>query len=269
MYRFLLGVLVLASIVLVGAGCGGGGGGGNSDGVVTILPVNISYVGPAAGSSNTSDAIEAAVEIWQQIFDQAGLILDVQYYSFDGPRDLPEPAVGDPLYTQISSATRSQALNIVIGADLDGPRGRQNEDFGQVGNIPGAVAAGPKSAAAFAITRVAGEDGRFNYDGPGATQLWEDEIEVAAEVLANLAGQYLGLEPVVTFQGEKVVATDDLSDTETCLTETACKNEESPRDNVMFPRVYKKPGEGDATYDRNKLSPQQIDILRAAQLVQR
>ena len=121
----------------------------------------------------------------------------------------------------------------------------------------------------FSITRVAGEDGKFNYDGAGATKLWDDEIEVASEVLAALAGEYMGLKPVVSFDGNEVVATDGLADTASCVTEVECKTEDSPRDNVMFPRVYRKPREGDKTYSRNQLSAQQIEVLRGSALLQR
>ena len=250
------------------AGCGGGGGGGDEAGPGKILPVNLSLVGPAAGSDDTRTAIEDAVERWAEIFSQAGIALDVQYYDFDGPRELPDPRPGNSLYAQISGATRPAALNIVVGVDLDGVQGASNESFGLVGGSPGPTSAGARSVAAFAITRVAGEDGQFNFDGSGATQLWGVEIEVASEVLGALAGEYLGLKPVVTFDGNKVVATDGLSDTESCVTEVECKNEDSPRDNLMFPRVYKKPGEGKNTYNRNRLSPQQIAILRTSPLVQ-
>jgi hypothetical protein len=249
------------------AGCGGGGG-GDEAGPAKVLPVNLSLVGPAAGSDDTRTAIEDAVDRWKGIFSQAGVALDVQYYDFDGPRDLPDPREGDALYAQISGATRAAALNIVVGVDLDGVQGASNESFGLVGGSPGPTSAGDRSVAAFAITRVAGEDGQFNFDGSGATQLWGDEVEVASEVLGALAGEYLGLKPVVTFDGNKVVATDGLSDTESCVTEVECKNEDSPRDNLMFPRVYKKPGEGKNTYGRTRLSPQQIEILRASPLVQ-
>ncbi|NDC37197.1 MAG: hypothetical protein EBZ48_04000 [Proteobacteria bacterium] len=254
---------------LLSIGCGGGGGSSGSDtGLVRILPVNVSYVGPASGSDDTESSIEDAVERWARLFDQVGILLDVKYYNFDGPRDLPDPQKGDPLYTRISSETRASALNLVIGVDVKGLQGASNENFGEVGGSPGSTTPGPRSVAVFSITRVAGEDGKFNYDGQGSTQLWDDEIEVGSEVLAGLAGEYLGLQPVVTFKGNKVIATDGLSDTASCVTEVECREEDTPRDNVMFPRVYKKPGEGNKTYSRNQLSPQQGDILLASPLVQ-
>ena len=225
------------------------------------LPVNVVFVGPTSGDQDTFDSIQGCVQVWQATFAQANITLDVQYYNFDGPNTLPSPATGDPLYAQISAATRPNAINMVIGVDVANLSGPENEDFGTAGGIPGSILPGEHSAAAFSILRVAGTDGRFNYSGSGSDQKWQDEIEVGGQVMAFLAGEYLGMQPAVSFQGDKVIATDRIPDTATCVTEIECENNSEPRDNFMFPRVYFQPGEGLETYSRSDMTPDQAAFI--------
>ena len=276
MHKFVvrfLSALLFPSLCALSA-CGGGGGGDeSSDGSgQSTLKVNLVLVGAVGGDSEVRKSLESALEIWQQIYQRAGIAIDPAWYDFDGPTELPDPRTGDSMYESISANTRSGSVNVVFGAKVDG-LGSKETKFGLSGGLPGPVSPSPQSVVALSILAMTGSDGQFNLpdDQEGSTDIHNDEVRLAAEEMARLTSNYLGLENIVTFKGSQVVGQDTLSDTATCLTSTSCAYEGDARGNIMFP--YPLPKIGDYPhnekeyYPRDQITPMQEQVLKGSVLV--
>lgn len=212
------------------------------------LRVNLSLIGPVGASTDTTASLKDALEVWRQIYSSAGVLLDDKWYQFDGPQTLPDPRSGDPFYSEIVQKTRANAVNLVFGSQLTGLKAPDSK-YGLVGSIPGPFSLSAKGVVAISVLALTGPDGRFNYWDTGSTQVHNDETRLAAEEMSRLTARYLGLEHIVVFQGNKVVADDSLPDTSSCLTITACRSYREVRSNGMFPFPLDK---NRSPYDRDE-----------------
>lgn len=201
-----------------------------------VLKVNMALVGPVSDADETRDVLEAAVRIWGMIFFRAGITLDVEWYDFAGPSRVPDPSSGDALYSEIATSVRPGAITMVIASDVRGLGRTRNDRFTSYPSSPGAADPTPLSIAAVSVLEISGRDGKFDYYGPGSSTTHNDEIRLAGEELAQLAGHYLGLSHTVDFGNGSIVSqSDNLPDTLSCLALTDCRTEDLVRSNFMFP----------------------------------
>lgn len=201
------------------------------------LRVNISLIGSVANSVDSVDNLQKAVDIWVEVFQRADLGLNVAWYNFSGPDQIPDPQSNDPFYSSIVNNTRPNSFNLVIAQQVEGLN-TSDDKYGINANTPDSTDA-EQSVAAIAILKVTGSDGRFNYYGDGATIEHNDEVRLAAEEMAHLAGHYLGLQNSVELQGNNVIGTDNLNDTPSCIALTDCRLGDA-KFNFMFPKPAKK-----------------------------
>ncbi|RIL12655.1 MAG: hypothetical protein DCC75_00090 [Proteobacteria bacterium] len=257
-----LSTKLISSIIfiLTLAACTSGGGGVDFE--PGAVRVNVSLVGPVTDSEDSINGIDKAVSYWRQIYGHADINLDVEMYSFDGPRTLPNPKNGDALYQMISSATRPNAVNIVFGSQVSGLRDfNSGENFGIPGGSPGSLQPSPNSAVAISVLQITGADGLFDYGKDGATERFDAEKRVAAEEMARLTAVYLGVPLLVRFQGGQVAGSDTLGDTPSCITYISCRETENTRGNVMFPFPMPKESILDEFYPRDQLTFSQRDLI--------
>ena len=242
-----------------------------------VLKVNFVLVGPISGSEGIDDSLHSAFDIWKIVYERAGITLDPAWYSFAGPETLPDPRTGNSLYESISTSTRPDAVNLVFGSKLENETNlKDGYHFGRAGAVPGPVSPSGRSVVAFSILEMTGNDGEFdgNPDDPFSTEVHNDETRLAAEEMARLTSQYLGLQDVVTFDGNTVASQDNLSDTATCLNFRSCQNEDDPKHYMMFPFPLAKLGnydhDGYSTeyYSRDNITAQQSAILNSNVLVE-
>lgn len=205
------------------------------------LRLNLINVGPTANSQELRSDLEGVLNVVKQIYARVGISIDPQWYDFAGPRVVPDPRTGAELYRTISSAVRPYSVNVVLAARVDGLR--SDDRYGIAGAVPGPAVASDVSAVVIDLIEVTGGDGAFQNDEDDRNDRpsrHNDEIRLAAEEISRLVGNYLGLEPIVVFSGSRVVASDSLPDTESCLTEEACEGLERARSNVMMPRPLRE-----------------------------
>lgn len=252
----------------------------DSDSTNGTIKLNFVLVGPANSSQIQSD-LDQAVSILEVIFARAGISIDSKWYSFDGPATLPDPRSGTSFYATISEAIRTDAVNVVFGSTV---QGLQSPDFrfGRPGAIPGPAVPSTRSAIAISISALTGSDGRFNQNSDrrnrGSTEdnitlVSDNEFRLAAEEIGRLVGNYLGLENIVQISGGRITDTDQLSDTDSCLNLTSCRENDKVRSNLMFPEILVKTEEDRAGeqrreyYLRTEITNQQRTVLNSSVFV--
>ncbi len=245
-------------------------GGGGSSGV---LRVNMILVGPVGDSEPLRDGLESAVGIWKQIYARANLELDVKWYSVSGPAQVPDPRSANAYYADLISGRRSGALNVVVASDVAADS-RSEDLFGIAGATPGPATSTAKSVVALSILSVTGRDGRFDFGGIGATVQHNDEVRLAAEEFSQLAAHYLGLTHIVELNsGNTVTSSDLLSDTNSCVTVTDCREERDVAENIMFPAPLRKNRDSDEFnqpreyFPRDRITRQQQAVLHSNILI--
>ena len=239
-----------------------------------VLKVNMVLVGPASAQGDLRKNLESAVNHWAEIFQNAGITLDVSWFDFSGGSTIPDPASGDTFYTTSAQALRANSLNMFVGNYVQNTS-RLGSQFGRSGSSPGAAIPTPKSGVSIAVLKVTGSDGTFNYTGQGGVQVTDDEVRLAGEEMARLAGQYLGLSNIVDTNGSSltnvVIATDPLSDTASCTTVLDCGNGDA-HSNFMFPFPLQKLASDQTTiitsyYSRDQVTPLQSAVMNRSVLV--
>lgn len=205
------------------------------------LRLNLINVGPSANSQELRSDLEGVINVVKQIYARIGILIDPAWYDFAGPEELPDPRGGSDLYRTISSSVRPLAVNVVFAARVDGLR--SDDRYAVAGAVPGPSIPSDRSVVIIDLIEVTGGDGAFQNDDDDRDDRpssHNDEIRLAAEEISRVVGNYLGLEPIVVFSGSRVVASDSLPDTESCLTEEACEGLERARSNVMMPRPIRE-----------------------------
>ncbi|MEZ4317351.1 MAG: hypothetical protein R3F61_07595 [Myxococcota bacterium] len=182
------------------------------------LHVNVIYAGDTGSDSEIVEATDAAFAIWRNIYEAAGIELDLQLFDYPPTAVLAPPGQGDAdAYRDISASAPFGSVNLVIVRELSAGF---EDVFGFSGDIPGPLVPSGRSAVAVSAALHAGGDGRFS----------AAEIQILAETMAHETGHYLGLfHPVeTTFD-----SWDALADTPDCGSELNCL--QSLGTNVMFP----------------------------------
>ncbi len=228
--------------------------------------VNLILVDPLGGSQELRESLEAALDEVRSIFSTVNLSLDVEWSAAAGSSVLPDPRGNDAFYLELTKAARPQSVNLVFGSQVSG-LGSPNDQYAVSLRDGGVAVPNAQAVGVLGIFAVAGSDGRFNYDGEDGQQIVEDEIQLAAEEMAQLIAHFLGVSHLVENDGGNTTGSDSLSDTESCLTLTDCKTEKSIRENLMFPFPIFIDGTDMDSYKRTKLTAQQGSLLQRSVLV--
>ena len=210
------------------------------------LSVNIFYVGSLAQIAENKEVVRAAIAEMRDIFqDEPNIALNITEFDVAGSNLLPDPSNGSDLYLAASSGAPAPAVNIFVAADIQGAGGA----LGFSSSIPGPVVPSVRSAVAISLTNGAGIDGIFS----------DVETRLLGETLAHESGHFMGLFHPVDFEGPLVFASDPLTDTDFCGSESVCLGNEDLVRNLMFSfPVLDSSGEPIA---QNRLTGQQSAVL--------
>ncbi|MBN8548485.1 MAG: hypothetical protein J0M12_04130 [Deltaproteobacteria bacterium] len=228
--------------------------------------VNVVLVGPVAGSQESRDSIQSIMSIAQGYLSGANLTLDIQYAAFPGSDILPNPALDDPYYLDLSKHMRKNSINIVFATDVDGLYA-QDAIYSISTGDAGPALPSTKSVAVLSILDLTGGDGLFDYNGDGATQVNGDETRLAGEEVAQLIGHYLGVTHIVENDSYLTTGSDALTDTQSCVTIIDCRDEKDVRGNIMFPFPIEILDGNLDTYKRDHMTQQQTQLLQRSVLV--
>lgn len=159
-------------------------------------------------------AVEAAVEVWREIWAAKGLVLVERYESGGIDADLQAPYDNEQL-ADLSEGNDGRELLLVIGETL-----YEQGLYGEAGGIPGSLEPGHHSGVFVSWLACAGFDASFD----------EDEIGLFGETMAHEIGHYQGLFHPVEWDYDYW---DALDDTPECSSAISC--EDKMADNLMFP----------------------------------
>jgi len=180
------------------------------------IKAEIVFVDGLEDDSDVVSATDAAVERWQEVWDGAGLTLDVSYSDANIDGDLAFPDEGDSDLVGVSESGSNSDIAVVIGETIDGSM----EYYGVAGGIPGTLVSGDRSTVVISWLANAGGDGSFS----------DDDIRLFGETLAHEVGHYTGLfHPVESDYSYW----DAIDDTTECSNSSSC--ESALGDNLMFP----------------------------------
>jgi hypothetical protein len=180
------------------------------------LEVSIVFTDGLENDQELRDAVDAAREIWRELYAAMGVDLSFHIYAFpDG--ELGPPAYGDePAYSEIAEDTTPRSVNLVISSTIQGI----DQVLGIAGDIPGPIVPSPRSGVQISALEAPGTDGTFE----------PEDIRILAETMAHEVGHYLGLFHPVERGWE---AWDVLPDTPECDIEAGCIDALGA--NLMFP----------------------------------
>jgi len=202
------------------------------------LSVNIVFAGEIASDDQSQEAIQQAIQIWETIYLDVGLTLEVGFSEWDnGTLGLPkEGTTGD--YAAIAEQGALPSINVVWVTTIDG-----SAALGSAGGVPGPLLANSRSAVVLSAIAHAGPD--LEYD--------EAEISQMGLTMAHEVGHYLGLFHPVEFSWSNW---DALADTEECSDQETC--EEQLGRNLMFPYAL---CEGVECKEDTELTEDQVSVM--------
>jgi hypothetical protein len=177
------------------------------------LKVNLVYAEGLDADSEITDAVASAIARWEDIYDSAGIVLEVTELSSTVDPDLGEPIAGDSAYANLYERG---SLLMVIGETVGGAA----DLYGESGGIPGAFVATDYSAVAISWLVHAGANGKFN----------SEETRILGETMAHESGHFIGLFHPVEIDWTYFDAMDD---TPRCSSQRECESDLG--DNLMFP----------------------------------
>jgi len=181
------------------------------------LAINLVYAGGTDEDPVIVQAVDDALVIWADLYDELGVDLTFTTQTADAASTLSTPG-GEyaALYEQISAGSPLRTIDLVIAWDVEFVQ----PIYGIAGDIPGPLVGTGKSAVVTSMLYGAGPDGVFS----------EEEIRLLGETMAHETLHYAGLfHPVeITYDHW-----DNLSDTPDCTGQADCI--ESLGDNLMFP----------------------------------
>lgn len=215
----------------------------DSDLTTGTVHVDIVISEEVANAGHT-EAIEAAVEYWNAIWNELGLAAEVTIQTADIPGELyvPEGFYGSTGqsgsdYFQLSSESGDERFTMVISETIN----NGGTLLGFAGSSPGPMVPSEKSVTVLAASELAGVDGVFD----------QDEIEKMGATMAHELGHYVGLAHPVEFDTNRI---DAYSDTPVCDGLDECLP--LLGDNIMFPSQVCY--DGGTCVKTTTLTPQQL-----------
>lgn len=213
------------------------------------LTVNIFSVGEIARTSGIRAAIQSAMESMKQIYaDESGIAVTFNEFTISGGNLLPDPFNGSNFYRAATAGAPAPAVNLFLAGDVLGLEG---DVLGIAGSIPGSPNSTSRSAVLVSLLTSAGADGVFD----------EADLRLLGETFAHECGHYLGLFHPVDFNSVTgtAAASDPLSDTPDCSTQSQCLANSSLIRNLMYSTpVVNISGEG---IPQNQLTEQQRAVM--------
>jgi hypothetical protein len=218
---------------------------------VGVLQVNLFLVGDEAQKESTRIVIDAALDLWRQIYAQIGVTLDVQIFDVSSDSGvLPVPFPGSDFYLNQATApgVRAFSLNMYVGDTIsaDGTQVPGNElpVLGIASAIPGPAIPTRQSAVAISLAQHQGPDGQFS----------QEESDILGETMAHEGGHYLGLfHPVES----NFAIQDPLEDTATCSSFQNCIDTGIGSNN-MFPTPLPGVSQRDLTVNQGEVVNLQV-----------
>ena len=180
------------------------------------LKVTIAHTTELSYNQEFDSVLEQAIEVWEDIFAQAGITLDIWLMQSSLSGDIPSPFQGSIDYYSLNAQGDNSDILVVIGENIAG----YPDQYGFAGSIPGTTARHKIGAIAISWLFSAGVDGSFD----------STEIRLLGETLAHETGHYLGLPHPVE---QTWAQYDALSDTIACSDVNSCELYLST--NIMFP----------------------------------
>ena len=163
-----------------------------------------------------TQAVDAAIDRWKDIWAPMGLYPNVRITSGSIDADLPYVGEGSEDIYNITMDSYEDEITLVIGETIDGG----TEYLGVAGSIPGTLTANTRSAVVLGWIASAGLDGSFS----------DLDISIMGETMAHEVGHYMGLFHPVEQTWD---SWDACSDTPDCRSQSTCESQLG--DNLMYP----------------------------------
>jgi hypothetical protein len=168
-------------------------------------------------------AVRAAVQRWQEVYDQAGVQVQASFGVEEAlPETLDHPYLGSDLYETLKSESADEELVMVVGESI---AGASTGILGEAGGIPGSLAPARRAVVAVGWLLHAGADGSLD----------DTDTQGLGETMAHEIGHYVGLfHPVeLDSSGRPSGYSDALSDTPDCDSSSDCLD--ALGTNLMYP----------------------------------
>jgi hypothetical protein len=235
--------------------------------------VNAILAGAVASDVKNSESIRVALGRTQGFYRDWGFNLALKVIERkDLPSILPNP--NDPSsnnFFEGVSAEYPSTINLIFGVDMKQLNFRDNR-FAEGGFTPLPPVPSSRSAIALSVIRLAGSDGMFDdrnkrddySNDSSGMQIYDDETLQMATVIAHEIGHALGLKNSVDISGERVVDSDTLTDTESCIDLDNCRARQEIPENIMFPfSLYRqRQTRFREFWARTNITPQQSIIMK-------
>ena len=182
-----------------------------------VVSVRLVYADGVDDNAEVTEAMNAGIERWREIWAPYGLVPDVRIDSSSFDPDLPYPGDGSEEIYDLVLDSDEQEITMIIGETILGG----TDYLGVAGGIPGTLTANTRSAVVLSWLASAGVDGRFD----------DVEISILGETMAHEVGHYMGLFHPVEQAGWNIW--DACADTADCTSESSCMD--LLGDNLMFP----------------------------------
>lgn len=179
--------------------------------------VRIVYADGLDEDEDLVEAVEGAVERWEEIYTDDGIDLEVEYASSSIDEDLSSPSFRSDQYTDVAEDTDGRQVTVLLGDSIDGS---SSDYYGVAGSIPGTLDANGNAVVVISWIANSGGDGNFS----------TGDVRLFGETMAHEVGHYLGLFHPVEYTYDMW---DALDDTDECTSENRCINDLG--ENLMFP----------------------------------
>lgn len=202
--------------------------------------VRLVYTEGVDDLAEVTEAVDAAIERWTEIWAPMGLTPVVRQTSSSLDGDLPYAGNGSESIYETTLDSFEDEITLIFGETIDG----SNDYLGVAGSIPGTLTANTRSAVVMGWIANAGADGRFS----------ELDISIMGETMAHEVGHFMGLFHPVEQSFDRWDACDD---TPQCTSSSVC--EDQLGSNLMYPAPV-----CDLTtcIEQGDLSDVQVEILQ-------
>jgi hypothetical protein len=186
-----------------------------------------------------TEAMDAAIERWNDIWAPMGLIPVVRIENGDFSKHLPYAGDGSESIYDLTLESYEDEITMMVGETIAGG----TSFLGVAGGIPGTLTANTRSAVVMSWLAGAGSDGVFS----------DIEISILGETMAHEVGHFMGLFHPVEQTWSSWDACDD---TPNCSSASTCESQLG--DNLMFPAPI---CDFSTCIDQDQLSDIQTEIL--------
>ena len=215
----------------------------DADPTTGTLAIDVVMYGALNDDAEIVAATDDAIEVWEAIYEDVGIHLDVSRRTLTGaPLPPPTDASAGDQWRTLAEEGPDGTIHLVLSPDdVPGVPGV----VGVAGDIPGSLVPGPRSGIRLLPERVCGVDGVCD----------DADVQAYGELMAHEVGHYLGLFHPAEDSWDRW---DAHTDTAECTTRQAC--EAALGTNIMFPYVVCR---GADCPSQAELTPQQVASMHA------